>query len=199
MKRQIVIIHGGNAFEKYEEYIAYLTAKELRIEKLLSQGWKLNLGQKLGNTYQVLNPQMPNSLNARYAEWKIWFEKIIPLLDDTVAFIGHSLGGIFLAKYLSENTYPKKIRATFLIAAPYNTKDQHPLVDFIITEDLSLFAQQAGEIFLYQSTDDMVVPFENVTSYQKALPNAQIRIFKDKQHFNQEEFPELIADIITLN
>lgn len=190
---------GGNAFEKYEDYIAYLTAKELRIEKLLSQGWKLNLGQKLGSTYQVLNPQMPNSLNARYAEWKIWFEKIIPLLDDTVAFIGHSLGGIFLAKYLSENTYPKKIRATFLIAAPYNTKDQHPLVDFIITEDLSLFAQQAGEVFLYQSTDDMVVPFENVTSYQKALPNAQIRIFKDKQHFNQEEFPELIADIITLN
>jgi predicted alpha/beta hydrolase family esterase len=199
MKRQIVIIHGGNAFEKYEDYIAYLTAKELRIEKLLSQGWKLNLGQKLGNTYQVLNPQMPNSLNARYAEWKIWFEKIIPLLDDTVAFIGHSLGGIFLAKYLSENTYPKKIRATFLIAAPYNTKDQHPLVDFIITEDLSLFAQQAGEVFLYQSTDDMVVPFENVTSYQKALPNAQIRIFKDKQHFNQEEFPELIADIVSLN
>ena len=34
MKKQILVIHGGNAFEKYDEYISYLKSKEITIEKL---------------------------------------------------------------------------------------------------------------------------------------------------------------------
>ena len=199
MAKQICIIHGGNAFEKYEDYLLYLKSKEITLDKLNFKDWKRNLSEVLGNDYQVLTPQMPNSYNARYVEWKIWFEKLISLFDDTVVLIGHSLGGIFLAKYLSENDYPKKIKATFLVAAPYNTENEHPLVDFIISKDLSRFAKQGGEIFIYQSKDDEVVPFSNVLNYQVALPKVHIKIFENKQHFNQNEFPEIVEDIKSLN
>lgn len=199
MKKQILIVHGGNAFEKYEDYISYLKNKEVSIDKLNFKDWKRSLGEVLGNEYQVLNPQMPNSQNARYSEWKIWFERLIPILDDTVVFIGHSLGGIFLAKYLSENNYPKKIKAIFLIAAPFNTKDEHPLVDFVLLNDLSSFLKQSDNIFLYQSKDDEVVPYSNVLNYQKFIPDAKVRIFENRKHFNQAELFEIVSDIKSLN
>ncbi len=198
MPKQILIIHGGDAFEKYEEYLSYLKNKQITLEKLITKDWKRNLSEVLGSEYQVMSPLMPNSQNARYAEWKIWFKKLIMLLDDGAVLIGHSLGGIFLAKYLSENEYPKKIRATLLVAAPYNTENEHPLVDFIISSDLSGLARQGGEIFIYQSKDDKVVPYSNALGYQKALPEAHVRIFEDRQHFNQSEFPEIVSDIKSL-
>ena len=141
---------------------------------------------------------MPNATNARYAEWKIWFDKIVPLLDEEVIFIGHSLGGIFLAKYFSENDYPKKVKATMLVAPPFNTPTEHPLVDFNIETNLGKFEEQGGKIFLYHSKDDEVVPFSNCERYQKELPEAQYNIFEDRQHFNQNEFPEIVEDIRSL-
>ncbi len=195
----MLVLHGGNAFEKYEEYLSYLRTKDISLEKLRAKDWKRTLGEVLGNEYDVLTPQMPNSQNARYSEWKIWFERIIPLLDDEVILIGHSLGGIFLAKYLSENTFSKKIAGTFLVAAPFNTKDEHPLVDFIFSNSLDNLAKQGGEIFIYQSKDDVVVPFSNGEKYYQALPHAHARFFEDRKHFNLQTFPEIIADIKSLN
>lgn len=198
MKQQVFVLHGGDAFETYEEYIEYLKQKEVSIERTRTLDWKGNLATVLGDAYDVALPRMPNPMNARYAEWKIIFDKYVPLLDDDVIFIGHSLGGIFLAKYLSEETYPKHIKATLLVAAPYNAPDSNPYVDFTITSDLSGLARQGGKIFLYHSTDDEVVPFSSLERYAQELPTATRRVFSDRQHFNQAEFPELVDDIRSL-
>lgn len=198
MPKQIVVIHGGNAFEKYEDYLNYLKNKKLTLEDLSFIGWKDTLGSVLGADYSVMTPQMPNSKNARYLEWKIWFEKLIPLMNDPMILIGHSLGGIFLAKYLSENNFPKKIKATLLVAAPFNTPTDHPLVDFVITEKLDKFSEQGGEIYLFHSKDDQIVPFSNYEEYKKHLPTAKGKIFNDKGHFHQAEFPEIIEEIKSL-
>jgi len=195
MKKYILIIHGGNAFEKYEDYISELKSREVTLKKLAFNDWKRRLSIALGEDYEVILPQMPNAQNARYAEWKIWFEKILPLVEDDVVLVGHSLGGIFLAKYLSENDCPKKIRATFLVAAPFNTKNEHSLVDFVLLNDLSKFEKQGGVIWIYHSTDDSVVPYSNAESYMKALPLAHLRGFEDRGHFNFESFPEIVEDI----
>jgi predicted alpha/beta hydrolase family esterase len=195
MKKQIVVIHGGDAFDTYEEYIASLKEAELSLAKLQRKDWKSRLSTDLGEEYDIILPRMPNPQNARYVEWKIWFEKIIPLLDETVAFIGHSLGGIFLTKYLSENVYPKKIKATFLVAAPYNTINENPYVDFNLGSSFDGLQKQGGEIFFYHSKDDVVVPFSSFEQYQKAIPSAHFIAFEDRGHFNQEKFPEIIKDI----
>jgi len=196
IKKQIVVVHGGNTFDTYEEYLNYLKNYELNFDKLKAEGWKETLDEKLGEGFEVISPEMPNSANAKYSEWKIIFDKLIPFLEDTVVLMGHSLGGIFLAKYLSENSFPKKILATYLIAAPYDDKDsEDSLGDFILPATLEKFKRQVGRIFIYHSEDDSIVPFVDFKKYTKALPKAEKNIFKTKGHFMQEEFPELIESI----
>lgn len=195
MKKQILAIHGGDAFPTYEEYLAYLKAETVDPERTKSRGWKNNLQEVLGDEFEVILPRMPNSQNAKYIEWKIWFEKFIPFLSGDVILLGHSMGGIFLSKYLSENTFPKKIAATFLVAAPFDTDGERKIVEFTLPESLKNFEAQGGNIFLYQSKDDPVVNFEELAKYQNALPNAKVQIFEDRQHFNQESFPEIVDAI----
>lgn len=195
MPQQILVIHGGDAFNSYEEYIEALKAKTVNLERETTKGWKAQLGERLGADYQVLTPQMPCKQNAKYSEWIIWFEKHLPFLRDGVILIGHSLGGIFLTKYLSENRVPVHIKATLLVAAPYNTPTEHPLGDFVLTALLQQFEEQAGSVILYHSADDFVVPFSNAERYAQALPNAELQRFENRGHFNDEAFPELEKDI----
>jgi predicted alpha/beta hydrolase family esterase len=200
MKTQVFVIHGGHARDSYEDYLKHLIEKQVDLEYLRnkSKGWKRGLAEELGEGYEVFNPQMPNVENAKYIEWKIWFEKFIPYFSDGIIFVGHSLGGIFLSKYLSENELPIRIGATFLVAAPYNTATNHPRADFNIIGPLTKFSQQSPEIFIYQSKDDEIVPFSNFEHYQQELPKAHIRVFETNGHFSQEKFPEIVADILEL-
>ncbi len=196
MKQQILVIHGGHCFDSYEQYFDFLKNYEINFEKLKTKGWKDTLGEKLENDFEVIFPKMPNPMNAKYAEWKIYFEKLIPFLGKEIILIGHSLGGIFLAKYLAENNFSKKIMATFLIAAPFDSESsEYTLSDFILPASLDKFQEQGGRIFLYHSEDDNVVPFADLEKYQSALPKAEAVVFSDKKHFNQEEFPEIVEMI----
>lgn len=199
MKPQVLIIHGGDTFQSHDAYIKNLRSKELSLKRLQSKSWKDTLEKELGNNYEVIVPRMPNAQNARYEEWKIWFEKILPLLEDELILLGHSLGGVFLAKYLSEHPIAKKIKATFLISAPFDETSDPNLKEFGFSGSLQLFSDLGGKIVLYHSKDDPVVPFQELQKYQKALPSATIKIFENRQHFNQEKFPEIVEDILLLD
>lgn len=195
MKQQILIIHGGDTFLSYQAYIENLRSKKLSIERLKSKSWKDTLERDLGDDYEVIAPRMPNAQNARYKEWEIWFEKILPLLNNELILLGHSLGGIFLAKYLSEHSIAKKIKATFLIAAPFDEAFDPNLKEFALSGSLWQFANLGGKIVLYHSKDDPVVPFHELQKYKKALPMAEVKTFENRQHFNQAKFLEIIEDI----
>jgi predicted alpha/beta hydrolase family esterase len=178
----------------YEDYLSYLKGREISIENFKPRkDWKNGLEKELGNGFEVLLPSMPNKANARYEEWKIWFERMMPFLDDRVIFVGHSLGGTFLAKYFSENIFPKKIKAVLLVAAPFDEESgREALVGFSLPLSMEKFIAQAGEIYLFYSRDDPVVSFGELNKYRKVLLNAKTLVFKDKQHFNQEIFPEIV-------
>ena len=138
MQKQVILIHGGSVFKTYKDYIKSLKSLKVDLERYRTIGWKDSLQEKLGNRFDVLLPKMPNPSNSQYNEWKILFNKIACLLDNNVILIGHSLGGVFLAKYLSENKFPKKILASILIAPPYDEKDvEEPLGDFVISNNLN--------------------------------------------------------------
>ena len=200
MRRQVLVIHGGSTFDTFEKYVSYLKNSEIQIKNLkFKKGWKGNLTEKLGKDFDVLLPQMPNKTSAHFKEWKIWFEKIIPFLENNVILVGHSLGGIFLVKYLSENDISKKIKATILVSAPFDDeKTGRSLADFKLTSPLTKFAEQSGKIYLIQSKDDPEVPFENIEKYKKAFPQAETITFENREHFNQENFLEIIELIKSL-
>lgn len=189
MKPQILIIHGGTTFNTYEDYLTYLRTADVRLERTPRSDWKDTLAETLP-TYEVLFPSMPSSGNAKYDEWSIWFERIIPLLRDNVTLIGHSLGGIFLAKYLSEHTLPVSVASIHLVAAPYNADTEvEGLGDFRIEKPVTL---PTKDVYLYYSKDDIYVPFEEGKKYVHDLPDATFLFFEDRGHFfTQDQFPEL--------
>lgn len=196
MKKQIIIIGGGGTFANYKDYIIDLKNTKIDFERIKNKKWKDTLGKNQGRGFEVILPKMPNPSNAKYLEWKIWWEKIIPHMEKEVVLIGHSLGGIFLAKYLSENKFPKKILAAFLIAAPFDDKGkEYSLADFKLQKDLSLLEKQSEKLFIWQSADDDIVPISDLNKYKKALPNANFKEFKNKGHFTQNTFPELVREI----
>lgn len=203
--KQVVVIHGGNEFPNYEEYLSYL--KNFKIEsadffKLKNKklDWKAGLQDALGEEYEVFLPQMPNRDFAKYQEWKIWFERLLPFLNDEVILVGHSLGATFIAKYLDSELFPKTVVATFLVAGPYDKNGDRPMKEFCLPKLLTTFKpqQRSGKVFLYHSSDDPYVPLVEVSKYQRNFPRAEIRVLGGRGHFNQESFPELVVDIRSL-
>lgn len=196
--RQIIAIGGGNWFPNDEAYLQYLREYKIESIKYFTGGyrnWMANLHQSLGESYTIIAPTMPSKKNAKYLPWAIWFGKLVPFLTDDAVLVGYSLGGCFLAKYLSQERLSNRVAATFLISAPFNNK---PLSEFAVEGSLESFAEQAGKVFLYHSKDDPAVPFSELAKYEKCLPKATARVFEDRGHFNQSRFSELIEAIRAL-
>lgn len=196
-KTQLIFIHGGMTFKNKKDYLSYLRNREISIEK--KKKWsEFYLDKKLGRRVEIIRPRMPSSDSAQYDEWKIHFERYIPYLKDKVILVGESLGAIFLAKYLSENKFPKKILSTYLICAPYdNTLPEEDLVGgFTLKSNLAMIEKNSKNLYLLFSADDNVVPISHAIKYQKKLAKAEIIIYKSKNgHFKISKFPEIVKMI----
>ncbi|MEI7792370.1 MAG: hypothetical protein WCI57_02705, partial [Candidatus Berkelbacteria bacterium] len=78
------------------------------------------------------------------------------------------------------------------------TDPEGDLCDFVTDEDLSNIEKQTKHIFIYQSKNDEIVPFEDCQKYIKLLPEATLRVFENYGHFKLAEFPEIVEDIRAL-
>lgn len=196
-KKQIFIIHGGMTFKNRKDYLQFLKTREISTEEKIR--WTDNyLKSRLGKDFEIIKPRMPLQDNANYNDWKIHFERHFPKLRNNIILIGSSLGGIFLAKYLSENKFPKKILSTYLVCPPFdNTLSSEDLVGgFRLKPDLSMIEKNSKNLYLFFSKDDDVIPIAHAKKYEKKLKNAKITIFESKNgHFKISEFPEIIKMI----
>lgn len=111
-------------------------------------------------------------------------------LQGETVFIGHSLGGNFLAKYFSENDHHAK--AFHFISPCFGSPGGFELTDV----DVSNLSKKADSVHLWYSVDDPIVSVDHFERYKKAIPNAVIHEFQDRAHFNQESFPEMEEKIM---
>lgn len=196
-KIQVLLIHGGMTFKNKKDYLKFLKNREISIKDEMR--WYNNyLKNKLGNNFEIIKPRMPLADNAKYEDWKIHFERHFPCLKNNIILIGGSLGGIFLAKYLSEHKFPRKILSTYLICPPFdNTLTDEDLVGgFKLKSDLSLLEKNSKNIYLMFSRDDDVVPITHAEKYRKKLKKTKIIIYKSKNgHFKVSKFPEIVKMI----
>ncbi len=199
MKKQVFYIHGGSAYSNYEAFLNDLKNEPIRDlpgAQPFSK-WSDILPKELAD-YDLFKPSMPNSKNAKYQEWKIWFERYIAHLRDGLVLVGWSQGGYFLTKYLIDNPAPVEIKALFLIAAPFQPDDfgGEDGGDFAFdTSRVGELSKKAENIYIFHSKDDFVVPYEHAERFKRALPSAELVTFDDKNHFLIPEFPELIEKI----
>lgn len=191
--QQIIVIHGGTTFRDYDSYIRSLSEKTLDVSRFIySPKWKELLQDNLGSEYQVLLPSMPNSTNAKYDEWATWFTHISSLFADGCIFIGHSLGAVFLAKYLSKHALSVRAKATILIAAPYDDESVEDLTDFKIEGLTKHLTDQAGRLVFFHGMDDPVISNSDFKKYQDQLPSAEFNVLSAPDHFVRKDFPELV-------
>lgn len=181
-------------FKNKKDYLYFLKNREISIKK--KKDWTADyLREKLGNRFEIIKPRMPLQDNAKYGDWKIHFERHFPKLRNNIILIGNSLGGIFLAKYLSENKFPKKILSTYLICPPFdNTLTGEDLTGgFNLKPNLSLIEKNSKNLYLIFSRDDNIVPVSHAEKYRKKLKNAKIITYKSKNgHFMISKFPEIV-------
>ncbi len=196
-KTQIFFIHGGETFKNKKDYLRYLKTRRISLEKKTRWSYEY-LDKNLGRNFEIIKPRMPLQDDAKYEDWKIYFERFFPYLKNNIILIGNSLGGIFLAKYLSEHKFPKKILSTYLVCPPFDdTLSEEDLVGgFKLKSDLSLLEKNSKNLYLMFSKNDNVVPISHAGKYRNKLKNAKIIIYKNKNgHFQISKFPEIVKMI----
>lgn len=199
-KQQVFYIHGGESFLDNDQFLERLRTKgiwDLPAEGKVKK-WTDSLREDLGDEYEVFTPRMPNGQNAKYEEWKIWFERHFEYLRDDIVLVGYSLGAMFFSKYLIEETPPFKIKALFLLASPVQMEgfDDADCGSFVFPLDrVSLIAEKVQKVTVMHSKDDSLVPYEHGLKFSEALPKAEFASFTNKNHFFVEELPELLERI----
>ncbi len=191
------MIHGGMTFKNDKDYLHFLKNRNISIEK--KKRWVTDyMDEKLGKKFEIIRPRMPLQDNATYRDWKVFFERYIPFLRNNSILIGNSLGGIFLAKYLSENKFHKKLLSVYMVCPPFDgdlpTEDL--VGGFDLKKDLSLVEKNCKDVTLMFSADDDSVPVDHAEKYRTKLPNSKIIIYKSKNgHFRISRFPEIVKMI----
>jgi predicted alpha/beta hydrolase family esterase len=184
MKQQILFIQGGGAgaHKADESLVGYLRGA-------------------LGASYEVRYPTMPNEEDPEYQRWQARIRTELTVLAGDVILIGHSLGGSFLLKYLSEEKEETTTAAIFLIAAPYWGGDGWRYEGYervALREDFASRLPAGAPLFLYHSRDDEVVPFAHLNLYAERLPAAAIRAVEGRGHQFAHNLSEVVADIESL-
>lgn len=198
-KHQILMIWGGEAFDTTVEYLQFLENYPLDIWNTY-KSWKWWLLSGLSDNFEWIRVNMPDTQNSYYPAWKIWFEKYFEYLGtNKLVIIGHSLGGIFLAKYLSENKFPRSIDVLHLVSPVYNNEwlVWESTASFTFnTDTLSSINKNAKDIHLWHSKDDPVVPYEHSMNYHTNLKWSTLHTFENRWHFSgQAHFVELFLEI----
>ena len=153
MKKQVFYIHGGDSYSNHNAFLEDLRARIPRDLPSLPKRnkWTETFRADLGEAYEVFMPSMPNSQNATYEEWKIWFERHFDYLEGEIILVGWSLGGMFLSKYLIEEEFPFSIKALILMAPPFGPieGEDEDCGDFVFDiENLHILAEKTKNIVI---------------------------------------------------
>lgn len=135
--------------------------------------------------------EFPMLFDPAYEDWENVLSQMS--IDSGTVLVGHSCGGGFLLRYLSENKNlnPGKV----ILVAPWIDPMKEvtkSFFDFEIDERLT----ERINIHVFISADDDPSVLESVRILKQKLPNATYHEFTDRDHFCDKEFPELLEIIL---
>lgn len=187
MKRAI-IIHG------YNDRSEYLDASRPAASNDHWLPWLQR--QLLLNGIEAQTPEMPGFYQPDYNRWKEMLERFAP--DEETMLVGHSCGGGFLVRWLSENNI--KTGAVVLVAPWLDPKNVLGGSFFDFAVETNIAARTAGLTVMYSTDDDPEV-LKSVETLKASLKGARFEEFTGKGHFvlsslKSEKFPELLALLV---
>ena len=183
-----IIVHGYNDKSEFEDAIRPAASNDHWYPWLQRQ--------LLLNGIEAQTPEMPGFYEPIYEKWKEMLERFQPNSDTIL--IGHSCGGGFLVRWLSESN--TKVSKVILIAPwldPTHIIDPR-FFDFNIDPNI---ASKTDSMTVMYSIDDYPDVIDSVKILKSKLTNVNFIEFTDKGHFvldslKTEKFPELLEVII---
>lgn len=145
----------------------------------------------------VVAIEMPGAFYPVYDVWKKELERFS--LDEDTILVGHSCGGGFLARYLSENNVQvgKVILVAPWLGDPGKEMDE-TFFDFSFDKQM---ANKTAGLSLFYSTDDDDDILGAVEQITASIDGVKVTKFTNKGHFTfrhlgTTEFSELLNEII---
>ena len=141
--------------------------------------------------YDCQTPEMPVAYYPNYPKWKQTLE-YFPIHADTI-LLGHSCGGGFLLRYLSENQItPKRLVLVAPWIDPLEARDPE-----FFNFEFDPYLIDRIETHLIYSDNDMESIDLTLETINKTYPSITSHLFKGYGHFCEEdmgtqEFPELL-------
>lgn len=181
MNKHILFFQGGgdNGYEVDKTMVAFLQ-------------------QHLGNNYIIHYREINSEDSKPDYGWLKEIERQINEMQDDFVLAGHSFGASMILKCLSEKTIDKRIKAVFLLAAPYWHGDEEWKAGFKLKEDFAKHLPEQLPVFFYQCLDDEEVPFSQFYKYKEKLPNASFIEIKEGGHQFNNNLSMVADDIKTI-
>ncbi len=144
--------------------------------------------------------EIPTPWQPRYGIWKKELERF-EITPETI-LVGHSCGGGFIVRWLSENK-DRQVGKVVLVA-PWLNPENNPVSDtadfFDFTINPDLVSQTAG-VTLFNSSNDQQSIHTSVQIIRDKVKGINYKEFQNYGHFcyedmNTIEFPELLEEIL---
>ena len=187
MVSNVIFIHGTSSKEEYYDE-KYPSARNSHFLPWISK-------QLIIRDIRCDVLEIPYSFAPDYNLWKKELERFD--FDENSILVGHSCGGGFLIRYLSENKH-LKLKKVILLAPWVDPFDEKKNDFFNFEWDLNLFNRL--NIQIISSLDDMEDVLKTIEIIKSKFDNLNILEFENKGHFCfgdiGESFPELLNEIL---
>lgn len=138
----------------------------------------------------------PEVFRAYEMSWDAWVQEVerFTIVPETT-LVGHSMGGGFWVRYLSE--HPEISVDKVILVAPWVNINHEEDTNFFAFELDPNITERANEFNIFASDNDGNEVQSSVNYLVKELPNAKVRTFHEYGHFTQRtlkdnKFPELL-------
>lgn len=152
--------------------------------------------QLILNDILAQTPELPQPFEPIYERWRSIFEQFD--IDKNTMLIGHSCGGGFLVRWLTETN--KKVGKVALVAPFLDPNHNEVKSDFFEFDSGADIASKTAGIRIFYSTDDDKEILNSVDQI-KALSDIEVTALNNMGHLTlkdmgKREFPELAEWLI---
>lgn len=184
-----IILHGAPSKEEYYDANCPSASNHHWIPWLQKQLLVRNI---VAHT-----PEVPYSFDPQYDVWVREFERYE--INEETMLVGHSCGGGFLTRWLSENK-DRKVNRVILVA-PWLDPTRYRTSAFFNFEIDPNLAERTNGFAIFNSTNDAGDIQDSAFHIRDTVKNCYFRDFENAGHFclenlGTEAFPELLDMLI---
>jgi len=158
-----------------------------------------SLRHNLGSAYNVEYPELESDESASDFGWIQQIHDKVSEVETDMIIIGHSLGASMILKFLSEHPITSKIKAVFLISAPFWSGNEDWKAGLKLRPGFAEKLPQKLPIFFYHCRDDQEVTFDHLDTYKKNISQATFREIKSGGHLLGNDLSVVANDIKAIN